>query len=206
MRRHVSVTVLLALVAWLGSLAVSHEDAQAKRRCANVAIRYPDGTVYTRTSRVIAVNVGCRAARRIVKIYLSRIEGNAGPAPRPRGYRCRPAGNGGRCRKGGRIVLWRYPSYDRRIAAARRCRGFRQRGQPRSYVSAENMSCRRARRIAVRFARTRKLPRGWTARNPAGWEWIIFRRRDRSAIVGNGYRPPGDQPVIGTSVFRGCNS
>ena len=68
------------------------------------------------------------------------------------------------------------------------------------------MACRRGRRIARRLAIDGRLPRGWTARNPAGCEWVIFRRRDRRAIVNNGYRPPGDQPVIYTAFDRGCNS
>src|SRR4051812_43569970 len=92
------------------------------------------------------------------------------------------------------------------VAPARNCRGFKQTGFPRSFVKAEHISCRRARKIAIRFAKKHKLPRGWTSRNPAGCEYFLFRKRDRRAIVNNNYDPPGNQPLVNTAVFKGCNS
>jgi hypothetical protein len=87
---------------------------------------------------------------------------------------------------------------------ARSCAGFKLDGM-QSGVRATSIGCRKARRIAKRFATTRALPRGWDASNPAGCEWLLFRKRDRDAVIQHG-KPPRGEPLVRTEVYRGCRS
>ena len=101
---------LLLTVFLVGIAAGATVNAQgtSSMRCADVFIRLPDGTVYTRTRRLSQVRTTCNVARRVARGYLSGAEGNAGPAPRPLGYRCRSRGSGVACAKGTRRVTWSY--------------------------------------------------------------------------------------------------
>lgn len=89
--------------------------------------------------------------------------------------------------------------------AQRRCASVRVDGQ-RTPVYATAISCAKARRIALRFARDGKFVRGWTGVNPAGCEWILMRRRDKADVIANGYQGAPGMPTVGVSRSRGCNS
>lgn len=89
-------------------------------------------------------------------------------------------------------------------ASARSCRSVRVEGKA-VLVQASNVSCQRARPIARRFSASGAVPRGWDRINPAGCEWVLFRRRDRARVIENGYSVPG-VPTIRTVRDRGCTS
>lgn len=83
-------------------------SAATSARCSDVVIRTGDGSVYTRTRRLVGLGVTCATVRRVARIYLTLSEG-ADPV-RPLGYRCSTRSDGGAvsCKRGTRIVRWSY--------------------------------------------------------------------------------------------------
>ena len=55
-----------------------------------------------------AVRTSCKRARAVARRWLKQAEGNAGPPPRPYGFRCKmnPYQTGFDCRKGRKRVSW----------------------------------------------------------------------------------------------------
>jgi hypothetical protein len=78
----------------------------ARTRCKDVLIRTGDGSVYTRTHRLLARNTTCRTARRVARTYLRENEGADQVAPL--GYHCAGSAQGVACHKGIRRVSWRW--------------------------------------------------------------------------------------------------
>lgn len=102
--------VLVVSTASLSTLFYAAETATAAgyKRCADVIIRNGDGGVYTRTRGLFHLRASCRTARTVARRYLSGIEGNAGLAPRPLGFRCSGGQDGVACKKGRQRVTWGY--------------------------------------------------------------------------------------------------
>ena len=96
-----------ALIVLAPLVAADTAAAQSHKRCKDV-ILYQNGSVYTRTHGLWAKRETCKQARRVARKYLTGAEGNAGPAPRPYGYRCQGGQDGVSCTKGRRHVTWGY--------------------------------------------------------------------------------------------------
>ncbi len=93
-------------LAALLTATVEQADASPYKRCSDVIIRNGDGSVYTRTYGLWAHRVSCRTARTVSRRYLQGAEGNAGPAPRPLGFRCEGGSDGVACKKGRKRISW----------------------------------------------------------------------------------------------------
>ncbi|WP_217924871.1 hypothetical protein [Miltoncostaea oceani] len=83
-----------------------------QRRCANVIVRNPDGSVYARSRNgVFAVRTTCPVARRVAFAVLNADDGD-NPLPRPEGFRCRLVGQSSQlgvlCSKGRQSVRWTF--------------------------------------------------------------------------------------------------
>jgi hypothetical protein len=76
-----------------------------------------------------------------------------------------------------------------------------------SKVSAANVPCGRALNVAAKFVQRDRVAQGWKPFNPAGCEWLMFKKRDRRAFhdwFDNGGRI--DFKLIGFTKMRGCVS
>jgi hypothetical protein len=90
-------------------------------------------------------------------------------------------------------------------ADQRTCKPVRAEGRSVA-IYATSLDCGKARRIAAAFLRHGRFTRGWTAVNPAGWEWVMMRRRDKQEVVSDGYQGGPGRPTINFTGQRGCNS
>lgn len=76
-----------------------------------------------------------------------------------------------------------------------------------SPVSSANLRCKRARAIAADFIQDDFVRARWKAFNPAGCEWLMFRKQDRRAFrAWNENSGPLDFPLIGLVKQQGCVS
>ena len=69
-------------------------------------------------------------------------------------------------------------------AEFRECRTVGDGDGNRELVSASEIGCNRARKLARKFIRKDKVRRGWEATNPAGCEWLMFKERDADEFEG----------------------
>jgi hypothetical protein len=77
----------------------------------------------------------------------------------------------------------------------------------RSPVSSANIRCHRARAIARDFIHDDFVRPRWKAVNPAGCEWLMFRKHDRHAFhAWNEDSGALNFPLIGLVKQRGCAS
>jgi len=77
----------------------------------------------------------------------------------------------------------------------------------RSPVSSANIRCHRARAIAADFIQDDFVRPRWKTVNPAGCEWLMFRKQDRRAFrAWNENSGPLDFPLIGFVKQQGCVS
>lgn len=162
----VILTAILGLPVLCSALAPAAADAA--RRCKDVVLRLPDGSVYTRTAGLSARRTSCRAARKVARARLG--DDGAGPF-RYYGYRCRSRGRGTTCTKGRRRVRWLYPAQSSARAGGRKRLRLRRCGtipvvtegvSGRGRVYGRGVSCRFARRTVDRSGREGVSPRGWT--------------------------------------------
>jgi hypothetical protein len=76
-----------------------------------------------------------------------------------------------------------------------------------SKVSAANVPCGRALNVAAKFIQRDRVAEGWKPFNPAGCEWLMFKKRDKREFqdwVANGGRI--HFKLIGFTKMRGCVS
>ena len=76
-----------------------------------------------------------------------------------------------------------------------------------SKVSAANVPCGRALNVAAKFIQRDRVAEGWKPFNPAGCEWLMFKKRDKREFQDwftNGGRI--DFKLIGFTKMRGCVS
>jgi hypothetical protein len=108
--RAAAVAILFAgVLAAVAPGGQSSANAAKVKRCRDVIIRNPDGSVYTRTHGLFAIRTSCSKARRVARIYLHRAEGNGSGRPvRPLGFTCSGGSDGVACHKGRRRVSWGY--------------------------------------------------------------------------------------------------
>jgi hypothetical protein len=52
-----------------------------------------------------------------------------------------------------------------------------------STVRAANVPCDRALKVAAKFIQRDAVADGWNAINPAGCEWLMFKKRDKRAFL-----------------------
>jgi hypothetical protein len=76
-----------------------------------------------------------------------------------------------------------------------------------SKVSAANVPCGRALNVAAKFIQRDRVAEGWKPFNPAGCEWLMFKKRDKREFqdwfTGTGRI---DFKLIGFTKMRGCVS
>ena len=72
-------------------------------------------------------------------------------------------------------------------------------------VKASEIRCDRAKRLARRFIRKGQIRRGWKVTNPAGCEFLMFRKRDADEF-GPVPKPKPDLPLIFFTKTPGCVS
>jgi hypothetical protein len=168
-RQGVWAAVLVVLTAVLVAALPGASSGASARRCRDVVVRNPDGSVYLRTNGLFAVRVGCRKARRVARRWISGAEGNT-QVPRPLGFECRSAGRGFVCSKGRQRVRWRYPRASSATAGTPRSGIVRARATYSTkrerfgvYVDRGHVRCRVAKRVlkrvGVRAARKPGCPR-----------------------------------------------
>ena len=76
-----------------------------------------------------------------------------------------------------------------------------------SKVSAANVSCGRALNVAAKFVQDDRVAEGWKPVNPAGCEWLMFKKRDKPAFRDWFFHDgPLDFKLIGFTKERGCVS
>jgi hypothetical protein len=76
-----------------------------------------------------------------------------------------------------------------------------------SKVSAANVPCGRALNVAAKFIQRDRVAEGWKPFNPAGCEWLMFKKSDKRAFqdwFSDGGRL--DFKLIGFTKERGCVS
>jgi hypothetical protein len=76
-----------------------------------------------------------------------------------------------------------------------------------SKVSAANVPCGRALNVAAKFIQRDRVAEGWKPFNPAGCEWLMFKKRDKRAFL-DWFTDGGriDFKLIGFTKERGCVS
>lgn len=79
--------------------------SSAYKRCHDVTLRNPNGSIYTRTSGLFAKHATCALARRLARVYLSNDAEHDEPVL---GFTCSGGGDGVACVKGRRHVTWGY--------------------------------------------------------------------------------------------------
>jgi hypothetical protein len=72
-------------------------------------------------------------------------------------------------------------------------------------VKASEIRCKRAKRLARKFIRKDQIRRGWKVTNPAGCEFLMFRKRDADEF-GPVPKPKPDLPLIFFTKTVGCVS
>jgi hypothetical protein len=76
-----------------------------------------------------------------------------------------------------------------------------------SKVSAANMPCGRALNVAAKFVQDDRVAEGWKPVNPAGCEWLMFKKSDKRAFRKWFFHDgPLDFKLIGFTKERGCVS
>jgi hypothetical protein len=76
-----------------------------------------------------------------------------------------------------------------------------------SKVSAANVPCGRALNVAAKFVQDDRVAEGWKPVNPAGCEWLMFKKRDKPAFRQWFFHDgPLDFKLIGFTKMRGCVS
>ena len=84
-----------------------------------------------------------------------------------------------------------------------RQRRHRARGSER--VKASAIRCKRAKRLARKFIRKDQIRDGWKVTNPAGCEFLMFRKRDADEF-GEVPEPKSGVPLIFFTKTVGCVS
>ena len=76
-----------------------------------------------------------------------------------------------------------------------------------SKVSAANVPCGRALNVAAKFIQRDRVAEGWKPFNPAGCEWLMFKKSDKHAFR-EWFFDDGrlDFKLIGFTKERGCIS
>jgi hypothetical protein len=92
------------------------------------------------------------------------------------------------------------------VADFRECRSVGDGDGNRELVSASEIRCNRARKLARKFIRKDKLRRGWEATNPAGCEWLMFKERDADEFDEPVPQPIPGAPLIFFTKTAGCVS
>ena len=72
-------------------------------------------------------------------------------------------------------------------------------------VKASEIRCKRAKRLARKFIRKDQIRRGWKVTNPAGCEFLMFRKRDADEF-GAIPEPKAGVPLIFFTKTPGCVS
>jgi hypothetical protein len=72
-------------------------------------------------------------------------------------------------------------------------------------VKASEIRCKRAKRLARKFIRKDRIRRGWKVTNPAGCEFLMFRKRDADEF-GVVPEPKPGVPLIFFTKTPGCVS
>ncbi len=72
-------------------------------------------------------------------------------------------------------------------------------------VKASEIRCKRAKRLARKFIRKGQIRRGWKVTNPAGCEFLMFRKRDADEF-GTVPEPKPGVPLIFFTKTVGCVS
>jgi hypothetical protein len=72
-------------------------------------------------------------------------------------------------------------------------------------VKASEIRCNRAKRLARKFIRKDQIRRGWKVTNPAGCEFLMFRKRDADEFGAVPEPEPG-VPLIFFTKTPGCVS
>ena len=72
-------------------------------------------------------------------------------------------------------------------------------------VKASEIRCKRAKRLARKFIRKDQIRRGWKVTNPAGCEFLMFRKRDADEF-GVVPQPKPGVPLIFFTKTPGCVS
>jgi len=75
----------------------------------------------------------------------------------------------------------------------------------REQVKASEIRCKRAKRLARKFIRKDQIRRGWKVTNPAGCEFLMFRKRDADEF-GVIPQPKPGVPLIFFTKTPGCVS
>jgi hypothetical protein len=91
-------------------------------------------------------------------------------------------------------------------AEFRGCKSVGDGNGNRELVEASEIGCQRARKLAKKFIREDKLRDGWKATNPAGCEWLMFKKRDAEEFDGPVPQPVPGAPLIFFTKTAGCVS
>lgn len=213
MRRLLAPILLAALLA--GASSGASAQAPSLKHCGSA------GTVKSarvKLAKVQARGISCRRARRFARVFTRKSGPETSFACSEslrctwRGWSCLNDARSGdlrhRCRKavpsGQRVMVVKWSPRSVR-PELRACGSVRDPKGPRSKVHASQISCHRARRLVRRYVQKDKLARTWIAVNPAGCEYLMYRRRDRQ-VYEHQYSPRAGAPLIAFTKFRGCNS
>jgi hypothetical protein len=112
--RFLLLFVALLLLVPAGAVRAEADTASAYKRCRDIVLRNPDGSIYTQTHGLFEKHAACGLARRLARRYLS--DDGVRPA-RILGFVCSGGSDGVACRKGRKRVTWGY-YFDRPTARA----------------------------------------------------------------------------------------
>lgn len=206
------IPILLA-VLFAGVSSGASAQASSFKHCGGAGAVYA-GQV--KLANVRAKSISCREARRFARRFTLKSGPETSFACAEslhctwRGWSCLNDARSGdlkhRCRKANpsgqrvMVVKWNF-----RSVSLRGCGSVKDPKGPRSEINASEISCLRARRLVRRYVQDDKLARTWIAVNPAGCEYLMYRRKDRD-VYDDQYSPHAGAPLIAFTKYRGCNS
>lgn len=204
---------ILLIALFAGASSGASAQAASFKHCGSAGAVHA-GQV--KLASVRAKGISCREARRFARTFTHKSGPETGFVCSEslhctwRGWSCLNDARSGdlkhRCRKatgsGQRVMVVKWSF--RRIAL-RGCGSVRDPKGPRSKVHASDISCIRARRLVRRYVQGDRLARTWTAENPGGCEYLMYRREDR-ALYERRSPPRAGAPLIHFTKFRGCHS